>query len=348
MINIKKLEVCDENNYSNLINSYPYSMLHHTLKYRNFLNKFLPNSEDHYVCAYENNKLVAALPLFIQKNKYGSVINSLPFFGSHGGFVHLDYKNKSISSEILKYVYKLEEQIGARSTTLIQSLFEPNRALYHEFKANLFDERIGQITNLPDLKSPEELENRLLYSFHSQTRWSIKKGIKAGFNITHGFDAETILILKKLHSSNMQRIGGIKKPDQMFDAIPQVFTYDDDFRIYKATRDGVVISILLVFYHKQCVEYFIPATNILYRNQQPLSALIFQAMKDAIIEKSMKIWNWGGTWKSQEGVYRFKKRWNATDIEYRYFIKRDTGDQTKFHQGDAQVQFPFFYIEPFK
>ena len=66
----------------------------------------------------------------------------------------------------------------------------------------------------------------------------------------------------------------------------------------------------------------------MYRSEQPLSVLIFRAMQDAIKEKGSKHWNWGGTWKSQHGVYRFKSRWGAHDNKYRYHIKtyQDIGD----------------------
>ena len=32
-----------------------------------------------------------------------------------------------------------------------------------------------------------------------------------------------------------------------------------------------------------------------YRSEQPLSSLIFAAMKDCIEERGSEIWNWGGT-----------------------------------------------------
>ena len=52
--------------------------------------------------------------------------------------------------------------------------------------------------------------------------------------------------------------------------------------------------------------------------EQPLSVIIFNAMKDAVMEKIAK-WNCDN-WKSQEGVYRFKSRWGAEDVFYDYNI----------------------------
>ena len=57
-----------------------------------------------------------------------------------------------------------------------------------------------------------------------------------------------------------------------------------------------------------------------HREKQPLSLLIFEAMKDASKE-GYKLWNWGGTWLTQDGVYRFKSRWGTKDINYYYYTK---------------------------
>ena len=52
---------------------------------------------------------------------------------------------------------------------------------------------------------------------------------------------------------------------------------------------------MLLFYFKDTVEYFVPAIDIEWRKEQPLSALIHIAMYDAIKEKKIVKWNWGGT-----------------------------------------------------
>ena len=75
-----------------------------------------------------------------------------------------------------------------------------------------------------------------------------------------------------------------------------------------AEYENKVIAALLVFLYNQPAEYYTPVILNEYRPLQPMSGLIYQAMQEAIT-CGMKWWNWGGTWKSQDGVYRFKKSW---------------------------------------
>ena len=49
-----------------------------------------------------------------------------------------------------------------------------------------------------------------------------------------------------------------------------------------------------------------PVVNSEARSLQPTSAIIYFAMNDTR-ERGFKLWNWGGTWASQDGVYKFKK-----------------------------------------
>jgi hypothetical protein len=70
-------------------------------------------------------------------------------------------------------------------------------------------------------------------------------------------------------------------------------------------------------------------------------------MQEAV-RRGCTIWNWGGTWVSQLGVYRFKSRWNTTDARYRYFIKEYQPDAFRDRQrGELLDAYPFFYAIPF-
>ena len=59
--------------------------------------------------------------------------------------------------------------------------------------------------------------------------------------------------------------------------------------------------------------------------------------------QGFKLWNWGGTWRSQEGVYRFKNRWGAEDMVYRYFNKKKE-DISEKSLEEFKEKFPFFYL----
>ena len=71
-------------------------------------------------------------------------------------------------------------------------------------------------------------------------------------------------------------------------------------------------------------------------------------MCDAIKERKSQSWNWGGTWKNQDGVYNFKKKWGAEDHIYKYYINYAAKNvKNKINRDILSKDYPFFYTIPF-
>tara|TARA_Y100000591_G_C21830439_1_gene699236 strand:+ start:1048 stop:2112 length:1065 start_codon:yes stop_codon:yes gene_type:complete len=347
-IEIKPLTSNLEFAYDRLLQKSPSAMFNHSLLYRDFLRLILKDSEDRYLCAFEDNQMRAALPVFIKHDSIGAVVNSLPFFGSHGGIVGESNLDRKISDALLEKLNDLCQKINAISCTLIESPWEEDRGRYDSFEANLFDERIGQIISLPKRADILTVENDLMGLYHSKTRNMVRKGIKGGFDVDHDGSSETLDTLHAIHEKNIHSIGGTPKEFSTFKAIQKIFNYDVDYRIYTASKNGKIVSALLLFYYKDMVEYFTPVTLESYRNQQPLSLLIFRSMRDAVVEREANYWNWGGTWLSQSGVHRFKSRWGTNDYPYRYRIKTFVDFKKKdFSRSLLNAKYKYFYSVPF-
>ena len=165
------------------------------------------------------------------------------------------------------------------------------------------DTRIGQFTPLL-FKKNNEIELELMNSFHYKTRNSIRKAIKCGVEITE--DNNAMQFIQKTHQENMLTIGGKSKTNFFFSKVPEIFVSGKDYKIYIAKFKGEMIAGLFLFYFNQIVEYFTPVIKSNFRSMQPLSLLIYKAMLDANANGYTQ-WNWGGTWQSQEGVYRFQE-----------------------------------------
>lgn len=343
-ISIEKLKSEEYSLWDNFLKSSPHSLFFSSSKYKNLLENFLGIEGNYLIAKNDNGKVVGGLPFFVKHSDIGAVVNSLPFYGSNGGIIEFEGNNnvksllyKTFQSELLK--------IKVLSTTLISSPFEKDLSYYtNKVKYVFTEKRIGQITTLP--AKGENLNEELMAIFHHKTRNMVRKCLKSEIKIVSEFNDKVLNFLIKVHKENMEAINGIHKPDDFFLKIPKVFEYESDFKIYTAYLNSKPVAALLVFYFNNTVEYFTPVIKSEYRNLQPMSGLIFKAMTDAV-NKNYKYWNFGGTWLTQEGVYRFKKRWGAKDLEYKYFINVLDKSIYETNKKELLEKFSYFFTLPF-
>ena len=353
-IEVKIMTKRDEELYENFLSNNDYSMLYYSLIYREFLLKTLKNSEAHYLIVISDRNVIAVLPLILKNLKSGkTILNSLPFFGSHGGILiganHL-HKSRDITKMIFSFLSEIVKTRKSLSLTIIEPLNNNKFKNIREEYFNYFgqpaaDKRIGQISDIK-IDSSCDIEAELMSRFHSKTRNMVRKGLKTGFDIDFDQSAGSFDELCHLHTDNMKVIGGKPKSIEVFKNIRENFTAVSDYRIYRAKLNGKTAAMVLMFYSNKYCEYFTPVINSEFRSYQPLSALIFQAMCDAAKYK-FYYWNWGGTWESQESVYFFKKRWGAKDSQYYYHNKIFDKEYLISNLETIIEEAENFYILPF-
>ncbi|NDO51173.1 peptidoglycan bridge formation glycyltransferase FemA/FemB family protein [Lachnospiraceae bacterium MD335] len=339
---IKSYEEITQSDYEKYVRSYDDSMIYLSSIYKKMLENIL-EADSRYLIAVENEDIVGILPTFIKRSKkYGNVINSLPFYGSNGGFLA---SSKEAKQELLKAYNELVKEEKCVSGTIITSPFEKDNDWYKEnVEYTYIDNRIGQVTVYPE--NFEKNEANLMDLFHYKTRNSIRKAEKCALTVYKKNDEEAWDYLYKTHVISMEHIGGIAKKSHFFEYVKNIFKENKDYCIYVAEYDNEIIAACLLFYYNTTVEYFVPVTTEGYRNMQPLSKIIYEAMKDSI-HAGYNRWNWGGTWITQEGVYNFKKKWGTEDYPYYYYNKIYDKKILEIEKQELLEEFEYFYVIPF-
>jgi hypothetical protein len=291
----------------------------------------------------KNGGVSGALPFVLKSSPLGSVINSLPFYGSHGGPVVPSGSEVVRSALITAYQEYCSNTKNLLTSTLIENPLSPLGPSEKEMLANgaLKDSRISQITSIHGLTN----ETELLVRFDDPRPRNIRKARKLGIKVSTSKSPETMDFLAATHIENMKAVGGLGKPLSFFDALPR-FLNDDEWQVHIGKLNGEPVAALLTLRYKKTVEYFTPVIKAEYRSTQALSIIIFEAMLQASAE-GFQTWNWGGTWLSQSGVYDFKRKWGATESVYDYYVRIQ--DQRVFDLTPSQClnEFPFFYLYPF-
>lgn len=322
--------------YENFLRTHAETTLYQSWSYQRLLVELLGCHQEGILAIDEDENILAALPLMSMNGPLGVVYNSLPFYGSNGGLIGED----EIARSMLIATYnKMVVRAGVASSTIIE-----NPLLLGGAQGGLYDyvdERVGQLTPLP---ATNNSKLALMDSFHYKTRNMIRKAEKLGVDVI--IDNDAIPFLIHTHEENMREIGGLAKPRQFFDIFPSYFCPGKDYQIYVALIGGQPVAALLTFSYNRTVEYFTPVVRKEYRDSQALSAVIFRAMCDAA-DRGFAWWNWGGTWLSQDGVYRFKSRWGTEDKKYRYFTTVQNPAVLKSSHLEILRDYQSFFTVPF-
>ncbi len=325
----------DLKNYQLYIDTKQQSMLYHDIKFIKFIAKMLNADWEIMTLLNDKAQICAICPWVYKKGAAGKVYNSLAYFGSNGGIIADNQEAKeSLEHQMLAYL-----QENAASFAYVSNVFEDNRLLANEHY--ILQERLAQVAHLPVTVS--ENGDNVMELFHYKTRNMVRKGLKEQitFKTSTNFD-----FLETTHCQNMEAVGVAPKESAFFTALPIVFEQGQDFQVYEALIDGVQACALLVFYHQKTVEYYMPAILAEYRDKQALSALIFYVMQQEIAN-GRTIWNWGGTPKSNENLYRFKARWGSTDYPYYYQIKIIDQSLLDFSAQNLAKEYPGMFVAPF-
>jgi CelD/BcsL family acetyltransferase involved in cellulose biosynthesis len=334
-LKIEKLrpELAEE--YDRFLLSRPETLFYCYSRYKDFLKDLLGCEED-YLLAVEGQDIRGTLPLMYLEREGKRVYNSLPFYGSNGGIVGSDAQARQELRAAYTAIARAETTASA---TVINSPFADAEDL--TLPHNLLDSRIGQFTRIA---FSSEHREQIMAAIDSSARRNVSKAAREG--VTVGIDHSQLDRLREMHQANIAAIGGIPKTERFFNLIPKHFAPGRDFDLYVAKKEGLVIAGLLLFYFNKTVEYITPAIDADYRTFQPLSLILIEAMTDAS-KRGFAWWNWGGTWNTQMGVYRFKKKWGAVERHYNYYIQLNDASILEWPQGKILETFPNFYVTPF-
>jgi len=340
-------DLADE--YDTFVLSVDSSLLFASWRYRVFLQRVVPRAYPRYVGAWNNGKLVGVLPLFVVTGEYGSVVNSLPFYGSNGAcIVQQQAGQAEIKQALLREYRDICDDVDAVTSSIVTNPLMRDASFYDEQLDYTYrEQRIGQVTVLPGTEEAGHgTEEALMASLHSKTRNCIRKGMKSGISVRKSTSEDDMRQLLDLHDRGMKAIGGRAKDWAVFKTIRDVFCPGRDYTLYIGERGGETVAALLLLYWNHTVEYFVPASLDECRIYQPMSLLIYRAMADAIVQ-GYRNWNWGGTWLSQSGVYQFKRRWGSEDLPYFYYTKVSNRQILHLDEETILAEYPNVFVCPF-
>jgi CelD/BcsL family acetyltransferase involved in cellulose biosynthesis len=310
------------------------ALFYHSLGFRDFVVRLL-GCEPRYAIAVDGGEVVGTFPVMAAPGPYGTVLNSLPYFGSNGGLL---CESPGARSALASWYQGRLAAPGVAAATTIANPLDPHSA--PPLTSDFHDARIGHITPLHRSEDPAEMVLRII---DGSARRNVQKAVRSGVTVAV---EDAMDVLERLHVAGMDAIGGKPKTTEFFKLVPDHFRAGDDYGLYVARVDGRPVAALLVFYFGRTVEYYIPATDPDFRSLQPLALILHRAMAEAA-GRGFRNWNWGGSWTRHESLMRFKAKWGGMPHPYGYSTHVVTPDILKATPEELLAAYPGFYVVPF-
>jgi hypothetical protein len=343
---IIELDPAHEDAYREFLCEAPQATVYASLEYRQFLQAVV-SGIPRYLLAMSGSRVVGVFPLFVMDVPgFGTLVNSLPWYGSHGGCVlGADGPDEVRRALIAAYRHRILRCDPLSATVVLLPSEQPHLETYRELlRPESEDARVGQMTVLPE--PGPDLEMRLQGSFMKKTRNLVRKALKQGLERREADDEEGWAFLHATHQENLRAMGGRAKPWAHFVALRSQLPAS--WRgLHVATLHGRPVAALLLLRFQRTIEYITPVVVESFRSVQPLSFLIYHAMLDGVTA-GFREWNWGGTWRSQASLYHFKSGWGASDLPYTYLVNSaDRGARLRQFRDQLSSVFPYYYAYPY-
>ena len=299
-----------------------------------------------------------AINFFIKSGPFGDVINSAPFFGSHGGF-YKPLNGLPVNFEKLS----LDEIVNRITGTNVNSLTiveNPYSGKHEKSKIEQLVNRLKQedpfqyriVNRLSSAICVEDIgdEDELIKTYHQKTRNCLRKYLKSGTEIvTYNFHHEeydkSLKWVFDNHNTAIKSKGGKPKPWSYFSSLNQFFGSDRiDLKI--ARLHGQPVGGLLNFKLENQREYWTPVTTAQGMQVNVMYGLIHDTLLD-IVGKANGCLNFGGSWPSQTDLIRFKNRFGANELPYRYHCFLRNNELATVAPALLSEHYEFFFVRDF-
>lgn len=247
--------------------------------------------------AYENNELIALVPLFSVKSiLFGNRIISGPVLDNGGIFA-----NKEIEKEKIRQITDKITEIG-KDYDFIE-IRNPPFSIESFEKSSKYSDFVLELNK----------ENDLIMSFDKKLRNGIRKAEKL-VSVERMSIKEGLNDFYKMHVSTMKFLQSPPFAKSFYEQMAETNGF-----ILFAKHEGKIIASILVNYFRTDAKYEAAVYIPKYRDLQANSLLVYKALLFSK-EDGMKRFFFGRT--VPEGtVYEFKKRWNAKEFPIDYYYK---------------------------
>jgi hypothetical protein len=330
----------DFRNLYSLLNRSSEATVYHQKAYVDILAEHL-EAESFYIGVFKGEKLVGAMPFILKRSPLGNIINSNPYFGSHGGPVSDDalYHDERMEAKFRALIFFNQfAKDNCLLSTIVTSPFDRYQDNYFSaLDYTYIDERLTQIT---------VLDNRLFTDFSESCRRSIRKSHEFDLHFDFREDENKLDEFYPVYHKTME---AMNRPTIDKELFKKLIEFEDlDTYIDSLFFNDKMIAGIFFMDFKNTTWYIAPAILFDYRHTQAGNRLVYERMEMSESE-GKSYFNFGGTPKDNHSLYRFKRSFSAIEFPYYYFTMEygDTTHILNMNESELKEAYPGFYVVPY-
>ena len=269
----------------------------------------------------DNGEIKASLSLLIRKLPY---INSTLMYAPRGPVC--DINDEKSFNELIKRADEVAKENKSFMLKMDPDILSTNEGFKTMAKKSGFkiDGKIKDVNSLLqprfvfrlDLKG--KTEDEIFASFHSKTRYNIRLATKKGVTIREG-TRDDLQQFQEILETTGERDGFYIRKKEYFEKIYDSFD-KDHIKLVFADYEGKPIACVLNIFYGNKEWYLYGGSLNEHRNVMPTYLLQWEMIKQAI-NRNMDCYDFRGIGATDwdhynEGLYRFKKGFNAEFMEF--------------------------------
>lgn len=181
-------------------------------------------------------------------------------------------------------------------------------------------------------------EDTIWHNLSSKNRNVIRKAIKNGINVHHGFNKRLFEVFKKMYDDTMRRDKA--QPYYFFkdDFYSCLYNnFKDELKIFYAEYEEKVVSIALILFKNKQMHYHLSASDFNFRNLAPTNLLLWEAAKWGCQNRYKTLHLGGGLGGRQDNLYKFKKSFNRNG-DIKFFVGHKIFQQSLYDELVQRVK----------
>lgn len=316
--------------------------------YWRILNETLVGATAEYLSVESSGDTIALVPSFRREGEAGTIVNSLPFFGSFGGVLCDPLLSSSDRNQIGRHLIQYWSDTDVTRVILIEPPFG-SRVEQFLPNAKQVAGRLTHVTKLPDA-TVGDMRNTLFGHMHVKLRNAARKAANARVSLARETSPTGFRAVEELHVSESQGMGRAHKDHRFFTATQRIALASGEVEVYTARdAESRVVAALLLFVSGSTAEYFVPVVHRHWRDQQVMTGLNLYAMLDVSSRLGVKRWHWGGSNFDQASLIRYKARWGSHEYPYAYrqLDLGRAGGLSALSRNAILQMYPHFYVRTF-